>query len=85
MKMLLAGLESGDYYHQDSGLAVLVSDGPGGCKCMNVGQNLANSILYDCTGNIKETVYVDNEGNGIFYVNGGSVSVWIKKENMYNL
>ena len=52
---------------------------------MNVGKNLANSILYDCTGNVKETVYVDNEGNGIFYVNGGSVSVWIKKDNIYNL
>ena len=75
----------GDYYHQDSGMAVILSDGDGGCKCMNVGKNLANTILYDCTGNVKETVYVDKDGNGIFYVNGGSVSVWIKKDNMYNL
>lgn len=75
----------GDYYHQDSGLAVLLTDGPGGCKQMNVGKNLANTILYDCTGNIKEPVYIDNDGNGIFYVNGGSVSVWIKKDNMYDL
>ena len=27
----------------------------------------------------------DDDGNGIFYVNGGSVSVWIKKDNMHNL
>ena len=66
-------------------MAVILSDGPGGGKQMNVGKNLANSILYDCTGNVKETVYVDNEGNGIFYCNGGSVSIWIKKDNMYNL
>ena len=42
-------------------------------------------ILYDCTGNVKENVYVDSNGDGIFYCNGGSVSVWIKKDNMYNL
>lgn len=75
----------GDYYHQDSGMAIVLSDGAGGGKQMNVGKNLANSILYDCTGNVKENVYVDNNGDGIFYCNGGSVSVWIKKDNMYNL
>ncbi|MBR3134193.1 MAG: alpha-amylase [Clostridia bacterium] len=75
----------GDYYHQDSGMAVVLSDGPGGGKQMNVGKNLANTLLYDCTGNCKEPVYVDNDGNGIFYCDGGSVSVWIKKDNMYNL
>ena len=75
----------GDYYHQDSGLAVILSDGPGGQKQMNVGKGLADTILYDCTGNVKETVYVDKLGNGVFYCNGGSVSVWIKKDNMYNL
>ncbi len=82
---IIGWTREGDYYHQDSGLAVILSDGDGGSKQMNVGKNLANTVLYDCTGNIKETVYVDNEGNGIFYVNGGSVSVWIKKDNMYNL
>ena len=74
---------TGDYEHTDSGMAVIMSDGAGGAKQMNVGMRLANSILYDCTGNLKETVYVDSEGNGIFYCNGGSVSVWIKKENIY--
>ena len=82
---IIGWIREGDYYHQDSGLAVILSDGPGGSLFMNVGKNLANSILYDCTGNVKETVYVDNDGNGIFYVNSGSVSVWIKKDNMYNL
>lgn len=82
---IIGWTREGDYYHQDSGMAVILSDGPGGGKQMNVGKNLANTILYDCTGNVKETVYVDNDGNGIFYCNGGSVSVWIKKDNMYNL
>lgn len=39
----------GDYYHQDSGLAVILSDSEGGSKQMNVGKNLAGQILYDCT------------------------------------
>lgn len=39
----------GDYYHQDSGLAVILSDGEGGAKQMNVGKNLAGEVLYDCT------------------------------------
>ncbi len=82
---IIGWTREGDYYHQDSGLAVVLSNGEGGSKQMNVGKNLANCILYDCTGNIKETVYVDNDGNGIFYCNGGSVSVWVKKDNMYNV
>lgn len=82
---IIGWTRDGDYYHQDSGMAVILTDGPGGSKQMNVGKNLSNTILYDCTGNVKEPVYVDKYGNGIFYVNGGSVSVWIKKNNMYNL
>lgn len=70
----------GDIIHPNSGLAVIMSDNAGGSKTMNVGYNLANHVLYDCTGNIKEPVYIDQDGNGIFYTNGGSVSIWIKKE-----
>lgn len=70
----------GDISHPNSGLAVIMTDNNGGNKQMNVGLNLANTILYDCTGNIQEPVYIDAEGNGIFYVNGGSVSIWLKKE-----
>lgn len=75
---------TGDYEHQDSGLAVVMSDKNGGSIQMNVGKKLANSILYDCTGNLSETVYVDNEGNGIFYCKDGSVSVWIKQGQSVN-
>ena len=76
---IIAWIRTGDDEHPGSGLVVIMSDGPGGGKTMNVGQRLANSTFYDYTGNVKETVYVDNEGNGIFYCNGGSVSVWVRK------
>ena len=74
----------GDYEHNGSGLAVVMSDGNGGGIQMNVGKNLANTVFYDCTGNLSETVYVDNDGNGIFYCKDGSVSVWIKQGQSVN-
>ena len=67
----------GDEEHKNSGLAVLLSDGPGGSKTMNVGTKFAGTFFYDCTGNIKEKVAIDENGNGNFSVNGGSVSIWI--------
>lgn len=75
---------TGDSEHADSGLAVVMSDERGGCIQMNVGQNLANTVFYDCTGNLSETVYVDADGNGIFYCKDGSVSVWIKQGKNVN-
>ena len=78
---IIAWIRTSDDEHPGSGLVVIMSDGPGGGKTMNVGKRLANSTFYDYTGNVKETVYVDNEGNGIFYCNGGSVSVWVLKQD----
>ena len=77
---IIAWVRTGDEEHVNSGLVAIMSDGPGGGKLINVGKKLANSVFYDYTGNVKETVYVDTEGNGIFYCNGGSVSVWVRKE-----
>lgn len=75
---------TGDSDHANSGLAVVMSDERGGCIQMNVGKKLANTVFYDCTGNLSETVYVDNDGNGIFYCKDGSVSVWIKQGQSVN-
>ena len=81
---IIGWTRDGDFLHPDSGMAVILTNQEGGSITMNVGKNLANTVLYDCTGNLKETVYVDSQGNGIFYVNGGSVSVWVKKDNVYD-
>ncbi len=75
---------TGDADHANSGVAVVMSDERGGCIQMNVGKKLANTVFYDCTGNLSETVYVDNEGNGIFYCKDGSVSIWIKQGQNVN-
>ena len=76
---IVGWVREGDKEHKDSGLVVLMSDNAGGSKYMNVGPNLANCVLMDITGNMPENVYVDKDGNGIFYCDGGSVSIWVKK------
>ena len=76
---VVAWTREGDKEHKDSGLVVIMSDNAGGSKQINIGKNLANCVLTDITGNMKENIYVDKDGNGIFYCDGGSVSIWVKK------
>ena len=74
----------GDYEHSDSGLAVVMSDKEAGSITMNVGKVHANTVFYDCLGNIEEKVYIDQNGEGIFSCKEGSVSVWIKDGQYVN-
>ncbi len=69
----------GDKDHPGSGLALLISNGEDGHKVMNVGKNRAGEVWYECTGDIKETVTIDADGNGNFLVDGKNLAVWIKK------
>lgn len=61
------------------GLALLVSDGPGGTKKMYVGAAHKGQTYADALGNRPEEIVIDDEGYGVFCVDGGSVSVWIPK------
>ena len=61
------------------GLAVLLSDGPGGKKRMYVGGAHASQVFVDKLGKCPEEVTIDADGNGEFRTEGGSVSVWIPK------
>ena len=60
-----------------SGMAVLMSDGPGGEKKMCLGAEHAGKTLTDRTGGRAECIVLDETGSALFYVNGGSVSVWV--------
>lgn len=62
------------------GLAVLVSDGPGGSKTMFAGNAHKGQIYIDALCNCKEEVMIKEDGMGSFKVEGGSISVWIPKE-----
>ena len=73
----------GDNEHTDSGLVTIMSDSNGGSKQINLGEKFANTSFYDYTGNADGIVTTDAFGNGNFYCNGGSVSVWVKCGNIY--
>lgn len=61
-------------------MAVLMSDGPGGSKWMEVGK--PNSTFLDLTEHIKEPTYTNDQGWGEFRCNGGSVSVWVERQSL---
>ncbi len=60
-----------------SAMAVIMSDGPGGSKWMEVGK--PNTTFYDLTEHVQEPVQTNEAGWGEFRCNGGSVSVWLEK------
>lgn len=68
---------AGEEEHPGSGMAVLMTDGPGGGKEMCVGAGFAGAVFEDILGNCAGQVTIGENGCGIFRVNGGSVSVWV--------
>lgn len=68
----------GDETHGNSGLAVLLTNGQGGTKHMYVGEKFAGSRFYDCTQNHPDEIIIGEDGTADFFVNDGSVSVWVK-------
>lgn len=64
-----------------SSLAILISIGDMAEKQMFVGEEEAGKIYIDLSGNNKNEVTIDENGNGIFNVGPGSVSYWAAKEN----
>ncbi len=65
----------GDREHPQ-GMAVVMSDGAGGSKWMEVGK--PNAKFDDLTEHIEEPVYTNEWGWGEFPCLGGSVSVWVQ-------
>ena len=74
---LIGWTREGDEENEHSVVAVLLTNGDGGEKRMYVGKQWAGASFYDCTGNHAQTVTIEADGNGVFFVHGGSVSVWI--------
>jgi alpha-amylase len=58
------------------GLAVLMSNGPGGSKWMDCGK--AKTQYRDVTQHVKTPVWTNEHGWGEFHCRGGSVSVWVE-------
>jgi len=69
----------GDDIREDSGVAILISNGENGDKKMFVGENHKGEVWHEITGDRKEEVTIDDSGNATFLVSGGKVAVWVKK------
>ena len=72
----------GDDEHENSGMAVLMTNAECGSKIMNIGQKFAGRQFYNVIDLTNAPVTIDEEGNGEFFVDGGSVSDWVN-ENVY--
>jgi alpha-amylase len=66
----------GDETHPGSGCAVLMSNGLGTTKAMEMGKSFAGTVFTDHLGKIDEQVIINEDGWGDFKVYAGSVSVW---------
>ncbi len=77
---LVGFTRNGDEEHENSGLAVLLTDSVEGRKRMKVDKKFAGRDFYDALGNVSGSVTIDAEGYGEFMVKGGSVSVWVPQE-----
>lgn len=69
----------GNESFENSGLAVVLSNGDQGSKYMEIGKHFAGKTFIDVLGKRSEEICIDENGYGEFYCNAGSVSVWIKK------
>lgn len=65
---------------QHSGCAVVLSNGDGGNKTMEIGQRYAGKTFIDMLQKNPAEVIINEGGWGEFFCNAGSVSVWIVKE-----
>lgn len=64
---------------REGGMAVVMSNGGDGWKDMKLGY--PGQKFVDALKNRGEEVTIDENGYGRFNVNGGSVSVWIPKQD----
>lgn len=64
---------------ENSGIAVLMSNGDEGFKEMEIGANFAGKTFVDVLGKRKEDVLIDENGFGEFLCEAGNVSVWVLK------
>lgn len=71
---------SGDDEHTNSGVALLMTDSDGGSKKMFIGTKFAGKMFFNALCSESLPITIDDEGYGEFFVDGGSVSVWITEE-----
>ena len=73
-------IRKGDQEHENSGIAVVMTNAEKGEIEMDFGIEFAGIKFYDYLGNIEDIIELDESGKARFSCNDGSVSVWIRKK-----
>lgn len=81
-KNCIGWTRAGDDEHEHSGLAVVASNGDDGFKTMEIGKRHGGKIFVDALKHRQDEVVIDQNGNGGFPCNAGSVSVWVLKDGL---
>ncbi|MBR6221284.1 MAG: alpha-amylase [Clostridia bacterium] len=76
---IIGWVRRGDIEHENSGLAVVMSDGEGGSIRMRVGEEFAGERFYDVLGKCTQPIAVDERGEAEFFTDGRNVSVWVRR------
>lgn len=66
--------------HKNSGLAVLATNSRGGEKRMYVGDKFSNQLFHNVMKETKQTVVIDEDGYGTFFVEDKSAAVWVPEK-----
>jgi alpha-amylase len=69
----------GDPEHKKSGYAVIMTNREAGAKKMYVGKHHSGETWKSMLSDDINTVKIDEEGNGVFYCEAGSLSIWSVK------
>ena len=75
---VIGWVRRGDIEHENSGLAVVMSDGEAGSRVMEMGAAFAGELFYDVLGNCTTPITLDENGAGEFFCNDHSLSVWVR-------
>ena len=75
---LIGWVRRGDDEHENSALAVVMSNAEGGSLTMNVGSRFAGERFYDVLGNCTGPVLIRADGSGDFPAKERSVAVWVR-------
>ena len=65
---------------EQEGCIAIISNGEEGFKEIELGESFAEAVFIDFLKNRAEEIQLDKFGKGTFFVNSGSVSVWVRKK-----
>lgn len=77
---LIGWIRTGDFEHERSGYAVVLTNKLGGEKEMTISGMHAGKTFVDVLKNNDAEIILDENGKGVFPVNDGGISVYVNKE-----